>query len=398
MSGYSGSPADLGRANRQRVIGVLGEQGPLSQADLARVSGLSPATISAIVRELELEKRIERESDRRGAPLRLLPLPGFVLGFDYGHRHLRVAVADRTGRVLGQDAKRLPRDHDAPAGVKAGATMAKRLLSAAGGSMGDVVAAGMGLPAPVLGESHLVGSSSILPGWVGVHADEALADALGHPVSVDNDANLGALAEITWGAGRGVRDLVYLKLATGIGAGIVVGGEIVRGAAGTAGEIGHTTMDEHGDVCRCGNRGCLETIAGADTVLRLLAARDGPELTLQDAIEAALEGDAGCRRVMGDTGRHIGVALANLVNLLSPELIVVGGDLAGAGDILLDPMREAVDRYAIEMAAQATTIVPSTLGDSTEVLGAVALAVLRSEGMPPASGDLSDGLRLTHTG
>src|SRR4051794_19061609 len=121
MSGYSGSPADLGRANRQRVIGVLGEQGPLSQADLARVSGLSPATISAIVRELELEKRIERESDRRGAPLRLLPLPGFVLGFDYGHRHLRVAVADRTGRVLGQDAKRLPRDHDAPAGVKAGA-------------------------------------------------------------------------------------------------------------------------------------------------------------------------------------------------------------------------------------------------------------------------------------
>jgi predicted NBD/HSP70 family sugar kinase len=157
-------------------------------------------------------------------------------------------------------------------------------------------------------------------------------------------------------------------------------------------------MDEHGDVCRCGNRGCLETIAGADTVLRLLAARDGPELTLQDAIEAALGGDAGCRRVMGDTGRHIGVALANLVNLLSPELIVVGGDLAGAGDILLDPMREAVDRYAIERAAQATSIVPSTLGDSTEVLGAVALAVLRSEGMPPAGEDLSDGLRLTNTG
>jgi predicted NBD/HSP70 family sugar kinase len=389
MSSYSGSPQDLGRANRQRVVSVLQQLGPLSQADLARESGLSPATISAIVRELELEKRLERESSRRGAPLRLLPLPGFVLGLDYGHRHLRVAVADRTGRVLGDAAKQLPLDHDAATGVKAGVAMTKRLLSEAGGSLDDVVAAGMGLPAPVLGESHLVGSSSILPGWVGVHADEALAAALGHPVTVDNDANLGALAEMTWGAGRGARDLVYLKLATGIGAGIVVGGEIVRGAAGTAGEIGHTTMDEHGDVCRCGNRGCLETMAGADTVLRLLAARPGPQLSLQQAIDAALEGDAGCRRVIGDTGRHVGVALANLINLLSPERIVVGGELAGAADVLLDPMRETVARFAIETAATATSIVPAELGDRAEVLGAVALAVLRSEGNPPASQQLA---------
>jgi len=210
-----------------------------------------------------------------------------------------------------------------------------------------------------------------------VHANEQLAQALGHPVSVDNDANLGAVAEMTWGAGRGARDLVYLKLATGIGAGIVVDGSLVRGAAGTAGEIGHTTMDEHGEVCRCGNRGCLETVAGADTVLRLLAPQHGSDLTLHDAIDAALAGDAGCRRVIGDAGRHIGVALANLVNLLSPELIVVGGELAGAGDILLDPIREAVDRYAIETAARATRLVPAALGERAEVLGAVALAAGR---------------------
>lgn len=387
MNSYSGSTADLGRANRQRVLTVLQEQGPLSQADLARASGLSPATISAIVRALEAEQRLERESSRRGALLRLLPLPGFALGFDYGHRHLRVAVADRTGRLLGEATKPLPRDHDASTGVKAGLAMAKQLLADADGGIDDVVAAGMGLPAPVLGESHLVGSSSILPGWVGVHADEQLAEALGHPVSVDNDANLGALAEMTWGAGRGSRDLVYLKLATGIGAGIVVGGSIVRGAAGTAGEIGHTTMDEHGDVCRCGNRGCLETVAGADTVLRVLSARHGSELKLHDAIDAALAGDAGCRRVIGDAGRHIGVAVANLINLLSPELIIVGGELAGAGDILLDPMREAVGRFAIETAASATRLVPAELGDRAEVLGAIALAVLRSEGSAPASQD-----------
>jgi predicted NBD/HSP70 family sugar kinase len=379
VSGYSGSPADLGRANRQRVVTVLQERGPLSQAELARESGLSPATISAIVRALLAEERLERESSRRGAPLRLLPLPGFVLGFDYDQRHLRVAVADRNGGVIADAAKALPRDHDAATGMRAGVTMAKLLLRQANGSLDDVVAAAMGLPAPLLGESHLVGSSSILPGWVGVRADEALAAALGHPVAVDNDANLGALAEMTWGAGRGMSNLVYLKLATGIGAGIVVDGSIVRGAAGTAGEIGHTTMDEHGEVCRCGNRGCLETVAGADTLLRLLAARHGPDLELHEAIDAALAGDAGCRRVIGDAGRHIGVALANLVNLLSPELIIAGGELAAAGDILLDPMREAVGRFAIDTAARATSLAPSALGDRAEVLGAVALAAFGSE-------------------
>ena len=389
MSSYSGSPQDLGRANRQRVLMVLQEEGPLSQAELARASGLSPATISAIVRELEAEKRLERESERRGARLRLLPLPGFVLGFDFGHRHLRVAAADRTGRVLAESTRRLPRDHDASAGVRAAVTLAEQVLGEANGAFAEVVACGMGLPAPLLGESHLVGSSSILPGWVGVHADEQLAAALGHPVWVDNDANLGALAEMTWGAGRGARDLVYLKLATGIGAGIVVNGSIVCGAAGTAGEIGHTTVDEHGDVCQCGNRGCLETVASADTILRLLAPRQGDGLTLQEAIDTALAGDAGCRRVIGDAGRHIGVALANVVNLLSPERIVVGGELAGAGEVLLGPIRAAVERYAIESAAKATQIIPAGLGDRAEVLGAIALAVLNSDGSPPVSRELA---------
>lgn len=386
---YSGSTAGLGRANRQRVTAVLQSAGPLSQADLARASGLSPATISAIVRELEAEDRLERDGPRRGALLRLRPQPGFVLGFDYGHRHLRVAVADRTGRVLADTAKRLPRDHESSAGVKEGVAIARRLLKKAGGGLGDVVAAGVGLPAPVLTETRLVGSSSILPGWVGVRADEALSEALGRPVVVDNDANLGALAELTWGAGRGRRDLVYLKVASGIGAGIVIDGKLVRGAAGTAGEIGHTTVDEHGDVCHCGNRGCLETIASADTVLRILQVRDGPELTVDQVIRAALAGDAGCGRVIGDAGRQIGVALANLVNLLSPELIIVGGDLAAAGDILLAPIRDATRRFAIETAATASELVPAALGARAEVLGAVALAVERSEGNSPAGLDLA---------
>nr|MDT0666121.1 ROK family protein [Micromonospora sp. DSM 115978] len=158
-------------------------------------------------------------------------------------------------------------------------------------------------------------------------------------MTVDNDANLGALAELTWGAGRGASGVAYIKAATGVGAGMVVDGRIHRGHTGTAGEIGHTTVDEHGPVCRCGNRGCLETFVGTRILLDMLRASHGPDLSVLGMLALARDGDAGCQRVVADAGRAIGVAVANLCNLVNPELVVVGGDLAAAGDLLLDPLR-----------------------------------------------------------
>lgn len=169
---------------------------------------------------------------------------------------------------------------------------------------------------------------------------------------VDNDANLGALGELVWGSGRGVKDLAYIKVASGVGAGLVIDGRVYRGPGGTAGEIGHITLDESGPVCRCGNRGCLETFTAARYVLPLLRPGHGPDLTMERVVQLAREGDPGCRRVIADVGRHIGSGIANLCNLLNPSRVVLGGDLAEAGELVLAPIRDSVSRYAIPSAAR----------------------------------------------
>jgi predicted NBD/HSP70 family sugar kinase len=202
---------------------------------------------------------------------------------------------------------------------------------------------------------------------------------IGLSVHVDNDANLGALAELYWGAGRGADDLVYLKVATGVGAGLVFDGHLYYGAGGTAGEIGHMTTDESGPLCRCGNRGCLETFAGAPAIVELLRSSLGEELSITEIAARADGDDAGCRRAMADAGRHIGHALADVCNLFNPERIVVGGTLGQSCRTLRDAMGDAVRERAIRSAADDVEIVPGVLGERAEVLGAVALFLGRAE-------------------
>jgi len=222
-----------------------------------------------------------------------------------------------------------------------------------------------------------LGNSTILPGWAGTRAAEAVADALALPVEVENDANLGALGEWMWGAGRGAAHMAYVKAATGIGAGFIVANAPYVGAGGTAGELGHTVVDPGGPICRCGNRGCLETYAGAPAILGSLRDVHGDGLTLQDAVALAVRGDAGCQRAIADAGTAIGTAVATLCNLFNPHRVVVGGDLGAAGELLLGPLRESLVRGAIRSAAEDVTVVQGELGDRAEVLGAVALVLGR---------------------
>src|SRR5262249_42746923 len=160
----------------------------------------------------------------------------------------------------------------------------------------------------------------------------------------------------------GMRHVVYLTVATGIGAGLVLDGRLYRGTVGTAGEIGHTTIDENGPVCTCGNRGCLQVLAGAPALLRMLNAQAHDGLTVEKMLDRALQGDFACQRVVADAGQQIGLAVTNLSNVLDPELVIVGGVMSRAGDLLLDPMREVVRRGAIRSALDAVPIVPGVLG------------------------------------
>lgn len=374
-----GSQTSLHRANLERVVRAVRMAGSLTQAEIARTTGLSAATVSNIVRELKDGGTVEvtptSAGGRRARSVSLSGDAGIVIGVDFGHTHLRVAVGNLAHQVLAEESEPLDVDASSEEGFDRAQALVKRLIAATGIGQDKVVGVGLGVPGPIDVSSGTLGSTSILPGWTGINPSEELAGRLGVPVYVDNDANLGALGELVWGGGRGVKDLAYIKVASGVGAGLVIDGQIYRGPGGTAGEIGHITLDESGPVCRCGNRGCLETFTAARYVLPLLQPSHGPDLTMERVVQLAREGDPGCRRVIGDVGRHIGSGVANLCNLLNPSRVVLGGDLAEAGELVLGPIRESVSRYAIPSAARQLSVAPGALGGRAEVLGALALVL-----------------------
>jgi predicted NBD/HSP70 family sugar kinase len=378
-----GSLTDLRRANRNQALSLLRLRGALTQAEISRATRLSPASVSNIVRDLKEEGvarvTLVRRNGRRAVQVALNPSAGLVGGIDFGNRHVRVALADLAHTVLAEGQRPLVHGHDAPTAVSVVTTVLAELACEAGHTLADVQSLAIGLPSPIDNDTGRTASLTILPGWAGFDVKSAFEARLGIPVVVDNDANLSALAEGLWGAGRGLTDFAYIKVSTGIGAGLMLNGQLYRGAAGTAGEIGHTTMQEDGPMCRCGNRGCLETLAAAPALLELLRRSHGGDLTLEDVLRLSDAGDIGCRRVIADAGRHIGVALANLWNLLSPQLIIVGGELALAGDVLLSAISESMTRRAVSVTAQATQVVTGLLAERSGVLGAVALALMESD-------------------
>ncbi|WP_031508875.1 ROK family transcriptional regulator, partial [Streptomyces megasporus] len=374
-----GSQSSLHRANLERVVRAVRMAGSLTQAEIARTTGLSAATVSNIVRELRDNGTVEvtptSAGGRRARSVSLSGDAGIVVGVDFGHSHLRVAVGNLAHQVLAEEAEPFDVDVSASQGFDRAEQLVERLIASTGFGREKVIGMGLGVPGPIDVETGALGSTAILPGWAGANPREEMAARLGVQVHVDNDANLGALGELVWGSGRGARDLAYIKVASGVGAGLVINGQIYRGPGGTAGEIGHITLDESGPVCRCGNRGCLETFTAAPYVLPLLRPSHGPELTMTEMVRLARAGDPGCRRVVADIGRHVGSGVANLCNLLNPSRVVLGGDLAEAGELVLDPIRDSVSRYAIPSAARQLTAVPGALGGRAEVLGALALVL-----------------------
>jgi predicted NBD/HSP70 family sugar kinase len=381
-----GSLSDLRRANRRAAVTLLRLRGPLTQAEISRATGLSHASVSNIVRDLTSEgvvgTTVVRRAGRRVSEVTLNPSDGLVGAIDFGNRHVRAAVADFTHTVRAEDQHPLLYGHQAVSSVSEAAAMLRELVSGIGRELSDVQMLGVGLPGPVERDSSRVTSAAILPGWADFDVKSAFEEALGVRTVVDNDATLGALAEGLWGVGRGLTDFAYIKVSTGIGSGLVLNGRLYRGFSGTAGEIGHTTIEENGPLCHCGNRGCLEVFAAAPALLDLVRRSYGNDVTIEDVLKLSDEGDIGCRRVIADAGRHIGVALANLCNLLSPQMVIIGGELALAGDVLLAAIRESMGRRTVSVRAQPPEVATGMLSERAGVLGALALALQESEDYP----------------
>jgi predicted NBD/HSP70 family sugar kinase len=373
-----GSQTSLREANRARIVDAIKKHGGLTQVELAGATGLSPATVSNIVKELStsgvLHTAQSIRSGRRAQHVTLAHALGLVVGVHFSTRHLRVALADVAHTVVAENHMPLAKDHRADNELDKVSLLLNDMLESVDASRDDVLAVGIAVPAPIDRATGTIARSGIMRGWDGVVIADSMERRIKRPVFVDNSANLGALGESRFGAGRGKRNTITLDIGDGIGAGLILNGQVFRGNHGIAGEFGHTTIRENGPLCRCGNRGCLEALAGGPAIMDELRDHLG-SLKLGDVVLQAMAGDARCIRAIADAGRHIGVATANLCNLIDPERVIVGGELSRAGELLLGPLRHAVERSIIVNPDLMPDIVQAQLGMRAATLGAVAYAV-----------------------
>ena len=382
-------PLGLRDLNRLRVIESIYRHPGCSRADIARRTGLSRGTVSTVAEELGRAHLIH-EHDAPDDPLRprstgrpptllsLVPGTAFAIGVDIGHRHIRVTVCDLAGEPVAEKWSRVNVD-DAPSEtLDLAHQLAQQALNEAAVTPGQLLGAGIGLAAPIDQRTGEVKANGILPGWHGVAPASEMQDRLGISVQLANDADMGALGEKVFGAGRAVDDMIYIRLSAGVGAGLILGGQPYRGGYGMAGEIGHVCVQPRGQICRCGNRGCLETVASPVAVARLLEHVAERPMTPDQLLDLVATGDRGARRAVADAGEAVGMVVSWIVNVLNPELVVIGGELAAGGDVLLDPIRASIDRHSLPGAAADVQVTAGVLRDRAEVLGAAALILAQS--------------------
>jgi glucokinase len=308
------------------------------------------------------------------------------LGIDLGGTQVKTAVVSADGRILGRHTADTPAEAGPEAVADAMAAAARESLKSAGVS---AVAAGIGAPGPMDWRTGVVFSPPNLAGWRNVPLAEMMQSRLKVPCYVDNDANLACLGEFTAGAGRGVDCMCLLTLGTGVGGGIIVFGKLLRGIDGTAAEIGHMTLQRDGRECGCGARGCLEAYASVTGLVRTAreAIEAGRESSLTNACggdldkitgklisDHAKKGDVLARWAIQETGDWLGVGIANLINLLNPEKVLLGGGMIAAGDLLFDAIRKRAKEDAFEVPARRAEIIPAALGEDAGVIGAATAA------------------------
>jgi predicted NBD/HSP70 family sugar kinase len=391
-SGQPGSQSALRLSNQQRIIRTLLDLGPLTQAELSRQTGLSTATVSNIVRALLVRELVTTapvtSSGRRAVAVSVAGTGAVAVGIDFGRRHTRVVVASLGYELIAEEAIETDLAEKGRDRLDAAATLLTRTLAGAGRPRTSVLGVGVGIPGSIDLRTGTTAETAILPEWDGI-TERSIAARLQLPTYLDNDANLGALAEVTWGPHTGTANLVFVKIATGIGAGLILNGTQHRGSIGVTGELGHTPIHEHGVLCRCGNRGCLETVASTSMMLELLRPSLTPSATTADIVRNGLAGDRPTLRVIDDAGFAVGRSLATIANVVNPETFIIGGPLAGLGELLLAPIRHGFQRYVLQVVGESTTIVMSSLGDKAEALGAASLVLQQPGSHTFAMGSLS---------
>jgi glucokinase-like ROK family protein len=392
---WASSSKIIKNLNKHAVLDLIRfTPGGVSRAELAQRMELSRAAMTAIVNDLlgsDVIHETESRSAQSGRPPIILEINsnrGRVIGIDMGASHLSIILTDFGARVI--DEIEIPfRVADGPdVCINQANILMEDLLKKNQLTLENISALGIGVPGPIASDAGTVFAPPIMPGWDGYPIQARLEEKWGIPVSLNNDAELGALGEWAYGIGRAENYLAYIKVGSGVGSGLLLNGQIYRGATGSAGEIGHLTIEENGPLCDCGNFGCLEALAGGKAIARqgqeaiqkgqrTLLSSMGPaeSITARDVASAARRGDLVSQKIIANAGRYLGIAIAGLVNLFNPRTIIVGGGVAQIGDLLLQPIRDTVSRRSLRASARTVKINTAVLRRRSSGMGAIVQAL-----------------------
>ena len=397
MPASSKASRDLIRdINQSLLLNLIQSSGPISRADLARRSKLSPATVSGIVNllvvdGLVVEKAVgDSQGGRPPIMLALNPDAGYVVGVKLTEDNVVTALTDLNAQVRHRLTMPLS-GVDSPEIVADALSQAvSQLLRASGVSRARLRGVGVGMAGMIDAAGGVLRYSPIF-GWRNIPIRQMLHKRLKVPVYLDNDVNTLTMAEKWFGAGRGVDDFLVVTIGRGIGMGIVVRGQFYRGSNGGGGEFGHTVMDPDGPVCGCGKHGCLEAFASDPALLRdaqqaiatgELKGLTRRTLTIERLLEAAQGNNEIAKRIFADAGRRLGMSLANLINIFNPKLILISGEGVRNGDLMFAPMHEAIRCFAVPELLSDVEIRIEPLGDDAWARGAASL-VLHELFKPP---------------
>lgn len=312
----------------------------------------------------------------------------FVIAVDIGGTSFRVALADREGRLLARSAE-LTLSQEGPGSAIQRLKDAIR-KTASSVSFKEVMGIAVGSAGPIDPLRGVILTPPSLPTWRDVPLKEQLEEEFQTPIWMENDADLAALGEHRFGAGRGFDRLIYITVSTGIGGGIIINGQLLSGSSVSVAEIGHMVVDPDGPVCNCGGKGHLEAVASGTAIARMAVERisqdesssiarlvrgDLSRVTAETVEEAAGQGDAVAQAVMQKAGTSLGIAIVSLIHIFDPEIVIIGGGVSNSGDLILNPIREVITQRAMPDFRNRARVVRSSLGDDSVILGAVALAL-----------------------
>lgn len=386
---HTGDQALVRELNLSIVLNVLREHSPLSRASLAAITGLNRATVSSLINELTRaglvwEVGIEATDDvgRPGRLLELDPHAGRIIGMEVGVDFIALAIADFSSQIIWKRWVELTDGKSPEEVLGLAADLIQEGVELTDKEYGQVLGLGVGVPGLVdVPRGHLLFAPNL--GWRDVPVRSMFEERFPFTVYVENEANMAALGESYFGVARGYNCVLYISAGVGVGGGIVLGGQIMRGAMGFSGEVGHMTMVEDGPICGCGNRGCWETLVSESALVRRMLealrragetpswARDD-HLTVPTVLEAARAGDRLAQGVLNEVARDVGLGIANLVNVLNPEIVVLGGMLSMGGDLMLPTIRETLEHRGLRWLVQPLRLELAALGRESCVLGGIA--------------------------